>query len=106
MPYIPKSEEDKARAITSLVDGTASERQRAALEEWAAGHPEIAREVEKQRQVAHDLRTGGPPIPPRLLGQVRERARAADRHEQVERGRPGWSTGGWAAGIAAAAVVV
>jgi anti-sigma factor RsiW len=107
MQYVPRSEEDKARAITRLVDGTASESERAALESWAAGQPEISREVEQQRRVARELRTGGPPIPPGLLGQVRERARAADYHEVPGTpARHGLSIVGWRAGLAAAAAVV
>lgn len=106
MQYSPRSEEDKARAITSLVDGTASESERAALEEWAGRHPEIAREVEKQRHVAQELRTSGPPIPPRLLAHLHERTRAADRHEPAGARKPGWSIGGWRAGMAAAVAVI
>jgi hypothetical protein len=107
MQYVPRSEEDKARAITRLVDGTASESERAALEAWAAGQPEVGREVEQQRRVARELRTGGPPIPPGLLNHVGERAGIADRHElPVKQARPGLSISGRRAGLAVAAAVI
>jgi len=105
MQYSPRSEEDKARAITSLVDGTASDSERAALEEWAGRNPEIAREVEKQRHVAHELRTSGPPIPPRLLAHLQER-NAAGRREAADAPTPRRWLAGWRAGAVAAAAVV
>jgi hypothetical protein len=105
MGFSPKSEEEEARAITQLVDGSASDSERRALEVWARERPGIARQVALQRRIAEQLRTGGPPVPPRLVGAIRERAGAADRSSAGTRRAPSTrSAARWRPAFAAAAI--
>jgi hypothetical protein len=67
MTSTPGSSEEEARAITRLVDGSLGERERPALEAWAATHPAVSRQVAKQRRVARALRVGGPSAPQSLI---------------------------------------
>lgn len=113
MPPDQSPEEHEARAITRLVDapqadvGTAQER------EWAA-RPEVRRQIESERRVARELRTGGPVVPDRLVGSVQEKVRErygadADRpRRQLLTSGPSWRPAVALAGIAAicAAVVI
>jgi hypothetical protein len=78
MRFDPTSEEDRARAITRLVDNTLSARERPAIEAWARERDEIRWQVDAQRDIADALSHGGPAPPDRLLAAVRGRVRASD----------------------------
>jgi hypothetical protein len=112
MPPEQSPEEQEAQAITRLVDAsqadvTGPER------DWAT-RPEVGRQVESERRIAHALRTGGPAVPDRLVrsvqGKVRERYGAdaeAPKRRRLTSGAP-WRPAVAVAGIAAicAAVVI
>jgi hypothetical protein len=71
----PSLEEQEAQGVTRLVDET-PESADPALSELAA-RPEIQRQVAAQRRVTHELRTGGPAAPDRLVNSVEAKVRAA-----------------------------
>jgi anti-sigma factor RsiW len=109
MALTPRSEDEAARAITRLVDGTLSDAEREAVEAWAAASPEISRQVLAQRRMARELAIGGPLAPDRLLDAVRRSSRPSgsrasppgsrmaahspSRLDRVTRGASRWSTG-------------
>jgi hypothetical protein len=70
----PSPEEQEAVAITRLVDGPQGGAAPAGAGDWA-DRPEVRRQVESQRRVAHGLRTGGPAVPDRLVRSVQDRVR-------------------------------
>jgi anti-sigma factor RsiW len=106
--FEPKTEEEQARAITRLVDGSLSASERPAVEAWANERPDIRRQVAAQRRVAGTLSSGGPEAPDRLLAAVRGRVEARDQ-PKTQRALRGWlgTAPAWrpAAGIAAIAAV-
>jgi len=73
MSFVPRSGEEVARAVTRLVDGSLRERERLALETWAAKYPGVTRDVAAQRRVARALRFGGPPPPESLTASLKDR---------------------------------
>jgi hypothetical protein len=107
------SEEHEARAITRLVDAPGADAGTAEERDWAA-RPEVRRQVESERRVAHELRAGGPPVSDRLVHSVQNKVReryGADA-DQPKRRRltsgPSWRPAVAIAGIVAicAAVVI
>jgi hypothetical protein len=106
-------EEQEAQAITRLVDEPQAGVETAQDREWTA-RPEVRRQVESERRVARQLRTGGPAVPDRLVrsvqDQVRERygADADRRRRRLLTSGPSWRPAVAVAGIAAicAAVVI
>jgi len=89
MGFSPQSDDDRAQAVTRIVDGTLSERERSAVEEWASQRPELTREVASQRRVAQELRAAGPEVPERLVAAVQARVDAKGRRSQRSpRARP------------------
>jgi hypothetical protein len=76
MPAKPTPEEHDAVAITRLVDDPSAAAESADLAALT-DRPEIRRQVESQRRVSRELRTGGPAVPDHLVrtvqGKVRER---------------------------------
>lgn len=104
MAFTPESEEAQAQAVTRLVDGSLSEAERSAIDAWASQRPEVRRQVESHRRVVHELRTGGPDVPERLVGAVEARIRAANGSRRGW--RPGWlvSASKWRPAVAVAAV--
>ena len=102
MAFNPKSDDDRARAITRLVDGSISDSERPAITDWAASQPDVSSQVAAQRRVAGLLGTAGPAVPPDLLEHVRARVQATDRADGSQRaGRP---RGFWRGGLVAGAV--
>ena len=89
MGFTPQSEEQKAQAITRLVDDSLSDAERPAVEAWASQNPDIARQVTAQRTVARGLRAAGPDVPERLLSTVQERVAASGQRSARQRA-PGW----------------
>jgi len=73
MAFTPRSDEEAAKAITRLVDGTLSDRERPEVEAWASATPDVIRTVALQRQVKHGLAAGGPATPQALLDRVADR---------------------------------
>jgi hypothetical protein len=73
MTFTPRSSEEMERAVTRLVDDSLGERERPALEAWAASHPEVTRQVATQRSVALALLAGGPTAPESLITAVEAR---------------------------------
>jgi hypothetical protein len=67
---MPANEEQEAQEITRLVDADPVSDGRA----WA-DRPEVRREVESQRRVSRELRTGGPEVPDRLVRAVQDQVR-------------------------------
>jgi hypothetical protein len=113
MPPEHSPEEQEAQAITRLVDAAPADIGAGQDPDWAT-RPEVRRQVESERRVAHALSTGGPAVPDRLVrsvqGKVRDRYGAdADRPKRRRRtsGAP-WRPAVAVAGIAAicAAVVI
>lgn len=104
MAFTPESEEAQAQAVTRLVDGSLSDAERSAIDAWAIQRPEVRRQVESHRRVVHELRTGGPDVPERLVGAVEARIRAANGSRRGW--RPGWlvSASKWRPAVAVAAV--
>ncbi|HUA70062.1 MAG TPA: hypothetical protein VMA96_03240 [Solirubrobacteraceae bacterium] len=105
-------EEHEARAITRLVDAAPAERGTERDKDWAA-QPDVRRQVESQRRVSHELRSGGPPVPDRLVRSVEDKVR--ERYGDADRARsrrltsgPSWRPAVAVAGLAAicAAVVI
>jgi hypothetical protein len=106
-------EEQEAQAITRLVDGPQADVGTAPDRDWSA-RPEVRRQVESQRRVAHELRSGGPAVPDRLVRSVQDKVR--DRYgadaDRAKRRRltsgPSWRPAVAVAGVAAicAAVVI
>jgi hypothetical protein len=101
-------EEQEAQAVTRLVDGQTAE-----VGDWAQ-QPEVRRQVESQRRVSHELRTGGPQVPDRLVRTVQDKVReryGADAGGARRRGLgsgPSWRPVAAVAGVAAvcAAIVI
>jgi anti-sigma factor RsiW len=128
MEFIPASDQDAARAITRLVDGTLSASERETVEAWATSTPDVARQVAAQRRVAQELASGGPAPPDRLLAGIEQRyeagaGRAAGQRPRgaIARRTPArplrgalaglsavraWAAGGAAAAAAAVALVL
>jgi hypothetical protein len=90
MGFSPQSEDEQAQALTRIVDGTLSDGERSAVEEWASRQPRLGRELASQRRVAQKLRTGGPVVPQRLVAAVEARAAASGRspRRRSPRGQP------------------
>jgi hypothetical protein len=112
MTFTPRSSEEAARAVTRLVDGALRERERLALEVWAAEHPDATREVAAQRRVAVSLRAGGPSAPASLIAAVGARGTRRRRAPmagvtrlRTTRGTLG-AAAGFAAGLLAAVILV
>ncbi len=74
MPPDQSPEEHEARAITRLVDAPQADVGTAPEREWAA-RPEVRRQIESERRVARELRTGGPVAPDRLVRSVKDNVR-------------------------------
>jgi hypothetical protein len=108
MQFDPPTEQEKAVAITRLVDGSLSDAERPTIEAWARERPEISRQVAAQRAVAESLRSAGPAPPERLMASVRERVQpSGEVHARRAPGRWLSATPAWrpAAGIAALGAV-
>ena len=108
MRFTPRSEEQKAQAITRLVDDSLSDAERQEVEAWARQNPDVARQVVSQRRVARELRTAGPDVPERLISAVHARVEASERCS-ARRSPPAWiafTPRRWIAlaGVAAAAL--
>lgn len=106
MRFTPKSEKQQAEAITRLVDESLSEAERPAVDEWARQRPEVKRQVESERRVARELRTGGPPAPDRLVEAVQARFEGSDQ-SRPRRALPGWlgSAPTWQPAVAGAGLL-
>jgi hypothetical protein len=112
MSFKPSSEEQEAQAITRLVDAPQTERE-AGADDWGS-RPEVRRQVEAQRRVSDELRTGGPVVPDRLVRSVQDKVReryGADAGRSRRGGLisgPSWRPAVAVAGVAAicAAVVI
>lgn len=107
MAFAPKTDDERDRMITRLVDGTLAEADRAAVEEWLRANPEVSRQVERQQRVAHALRTEGPAAPQRLIDATEARVRGAgaagERDTDRRRAR---SQGSWRPALALGAFVL
>jgi hypothetical protein len=107
MAFTPRSDEQREQAITRLVDDSLSARERDDVEQWAAGQPDVSRQVSLQRQVADALRSSGPPVPPGLVDHVTARVRAERPTARPRVGvMSGWRPIAAAAFAAVAAIVV
>jgi hypothetical protein len=111
MAFKPRSDDERARAITRLVDDSLGDIDRGGVEAWAAQTPEVGREVARQRRVARDLRIGGPDVPERLLDAIQTRVRTAVQ-PGAQRSRPrrrlvgsGWRPAVAATGLLALATI-
>jgi hypothetical protein len=106
-------EEQEAQAITRLVDAPQAGAETPPARQWAA-RPEVRRQVESERRVAHELRTAGPAVPDRLVRSVQDKVRErygadADRRKRRRLSSgPTWRPAIAVAGLAAicAAVVI
>ncbi len=109
MRFKPSPEEQEAQSITRLVDSSPSDADRPETGALAR-RPEVTRQVAAERRVAHDLRTGGPAVPQRLVSSVEEKVRLAygpHADRATRRRAPGWRPAiGLAAAVAACAVAV
>jgi hypothetical protein len=105
----PTYDEDDARLVTQLVDGSLTEADRRAAEELRARRPEVSSEVASEQRVVTELKSSGPPVPDHLVTAVTQRVEArygparARLRAGPERGRHGWHT--WIAAPAAALAV-
>lgn len=103
MTFTPGSEDEQARIITRLVDGSLSDAERRDVEAWAEMNPEVERQVAGQRRVALELRTGGPATPDRLLDAVEARVAASGGSRKPSpANRPGRSGHRWRPAVAVA----
>jgi hypothetical protein len=102
-------EDQEAIEITRLVDQPTD----------AAESPELRRQVEAERRVSRELRTGGPQVPDRLVNAIEAKVRdaygpvaagAPERGQNRRRGRfsagAGWRPAVAVAGLAAVCVVI
>jgi hypothetical protein len=89
MGFTPQSEDQKAQAITRLVDDSLSDTERPAVEAWASQNPDVTRQVAAQRTVARGLRSAAPDVPERLIGAVHARVEASESRPSRRRA-PGW----------------
>jgi hypothetical protein len=112
MPSEQSPEEQEAQAITRLVDARQAEGETERDQAWAA-RPEVRRQVESERRVARELRSGGPAVPDRLVRSVRDKVR--ERYGDAEGAKarrlmsgPSWRPAVALGGVAAicAAVVI
>ena len=110
MTRTPPSSEEVARAVTRLVDGAFHERERSALEAWAAERPDVAPELAAQRRVALALRACGPPAPASLIAALEapgsSRRRSRTRRMTGVRTTKGTPAAAALAGVALAAAIV
>lgn len=112
MPFTPSSDDQAAEAITRLVDGTLADAERDEVTAWAAAQPDVQRQVVAQRHVAHELATGGPAVPDRLLDAVERRVAARTGAARSRADRPrrtasfGWRLPSLGVGALAAAAAV
>lgn len=109
--FRPKSDEDRARAITRLVDDSLSATERAEVEAWARQNEDIARQVAAQRRVSAAFSNSSLEAPPLLVRGVRDQVRtaygdSAARRTQRRRLLTGWRPLVPVAGTALAALVV
>ena len=105
MAFTPKSEDQQAEAITRLVDDSLSESERPAVAEWARGREDVSRQVEAQRRVAQQLRTGGPAVPEQLVSAVDAKVQAANApHRRFPVGGGRGSASKWRPAIAVGAL--
>ena len=74
MPSKPTPEEHEAIAITRLVDDPSVGPEPPDAAAWS-DRPDIRRQVESQRRVSRELRTGGPAVPDRLVQTVQDKVR-------------------------------
>jgi hypothetical protein len=74
MPPEQSPEEQEAQAITRLVDARQAVIETGQEPDWAT-RPEVRRQVESERRVAHALSTVGPAVPDRLVRSVRGKVR-------------------------------
>jgi hypothetical protein len=98
MRFRQSPEDQEAAAITRLVDHPSAD----------ADRPEIRRQVDAQRRVAQELRTGGPAVPDRLITAVEAKVLDAyGPHTAHPRRtwRPALAVGGLAALCAAILIV-
>jgi hypothetical protein len=106
----PSPEEQEAQAITRLVDAREADGETAAGD-WAS-RPEIRRQVEAQRHVSDELRTGGPAVPDRLVRSVQDKvherygAEAGGARRRGLISGPSWRVSGpsWRPAVAVAGV--
>jgi len=104
-------EEQEARAITRLVDAREADGKPAQDDEWAS-RPEVRRQVESERRVARELRTGGPAVPDRLVRSVQDKVRERYGADAVPAKRrwltsgPSWRPAVAVAGIAAICIAI
>jgi ferric-dicitrate binding protein FerR (iron transport regulator) len=87
MAFTPSSNEEAADAVTRLVDGTLSDAERRDVEAWVNATPDVSHEVSAQARVKHELATGGPPTPQRLLDSVGERFGTGSARPAASKGR-------------------
>ncbi len=101
-------EEQEARAITRLVDAPGADAGTAEERDWAA-RPEVRRQVESERRVAHELRAGGPPVPDRLVHSVQNKVHeryGAAAHQPKRRRLTSGPSSRPAVAVAVAGIVV
>jgi hypothetical protein len=111
MGFRQSPEDERAAAITRLVDAQASgaepePKPPPQARPWAE-QPEIRQEVAAERRVARELRDGGPQVPDRLVRAVEAKVREAYGSEpaRARRSRPLTRTG-WRPAIAVGGLAV
>ena len=110
----PTYDEDDARLITQLVDGSLSDADRGAAEALRAARPGVSVEVASQQRVVAELKSSGPAVPDHLVTAVTQRVHARYGPARAlslagsARGLRGWRAAitGAAAALAVALVVV
>jgi hypothetical protein len=111
MGFRQSPEDERAAAITRLVDARASgaepePKSPPEARDWA-DQPEIRQEIAAERRVARELRDGGPPVPDRLVRAVEAKVREAYGSEpaRAKRRRPTRGTS-WRPAIAVGGLAV
>ncbi|MFZ0091062.1 MAG: hypothetical protein WAL63_16260 [Solirubrobacteraceae bacterium] len=104
----PTYDEDDARLITRLVDGSLTDDDRAAAEALRAKRPGVSSEVASEQHVVAELRRAGPPVPDRLVTAVTRRVqtRYGPARAGRARGLRRWQTAIAAPAAALALVLV
>jgi hypothetical protein len=102
--FNPRSDEEAEQAITRLADGTLGDRERLAVEAWAAERPDVLRDVERHRRVHMALSADWPPVPDSLTVGLRRAPESRGRRAAPRR-RLTWQPVAGALALGAAAVL-
>jgi hypothetical protein len=102
----PTYNEDDARLITQLVDGSLSDAGRGAAEALRAARPGVTAEVASEQRVVAELKSSAPAVPDHLVAAITQRVQArygpAPALSLAGRARP---LRGWRAAITGAAAL-